>query len=288
MQKSFDRYMDKIGIDIPSVSCYKKYMNSLPGQEGVDIGNIFLKSGSIVFATFKEEDNPRKGFKFETIGKSEIAEKLDNTADWMDSLERYSYPLRTFVDKDMPMKEVLSVLYRISSSRPRVAFVLRDKDTSAYIYFHYRIKDSISTIEVYDSIPYYKRIEVFKFVYIEDSFATEVQKYFPHYKGVEVSKFDRANTFGVICGDNWRLEENLTNFFDTLLSSPNPNSYVLVVNTERMTFEDCISIVYEFARIVHKYRNDYCLKTYGKPYETLDHPKQKEIHALFPQNIMLL
>ena len=260
MQKSFDRYMDKIGIDIPSVSCYKKYMNSLPGQEGIDIGNIFLKSGSIVFATFKEEDNPRKGFKFEIIGKSEIAEKLDNTADWMDSLERYSYPLRTFVDKDMPMKEVLSVLYRISPSRPRVAFVLRDRDTSGYIYFHYRIMDSIATAEAYKSLPVHR---------------------------VEVSK--ESDSFPVLWqGDLKWHDALLTDVFEEMLSSR--KAYVLVVNTERMTFEDCISIVYEYARIVYKHRNDYCLKTYGKPFEEgcLDYTLLREVKALFPQNILVL
>ena len=69
--------------------------------------------------------------------------------------------------------------------------------------------------------------------------------------------------------------------------SPNKNN-ILVVNTERMTFEDCMSIVYEYARIVHKHRNDYSLKTYGKQYDALDYSKLKEVYALFPHNILLI
>ncbi len=261
MKDSFDRYMEKSGIVIPSVSGFEKYMNILPGQDNYDYGTIFLKSGSIVFATFKEEDNPRKGFKFNTIGLSEITDRLDKTGVWLDSLERYSYPLRTFVDKDMPMKEVLSVLYRISPSRPRVAFVLRDRDTSYYIYFHYRIADSSATQEAYYSIPYYKR--------------------------VEVSKYDRSN-FMVVSGDVGSFD--YSNVFEEMLSDPNYNSYVLIVNTEGMTFEDYISVVYEYVRIVHKHRNDYCLKTYGKPFEEgcLDYTLLREVKALFPQNILVL
>ena len=261
MQKSFDRYMDKIGIDIPSVSCYRKSMNSLPGQEGIDIGNIFLKSGSIVIATFKEEDNPRKGFKFETIGTAEIADRLDKAAGWMAGTdELHMYPLRTFVDKDMPMKEVMSVLYRISPSRPRVAFVLRDRDTSGYIYFHYRIADSASTSEAYKNCPRFKR--------------------------VEVSMYRQPDSWLVLYDDWAECVTDLSKVFENMLSSNKDN--LVVVNTDGMIFEDCMSIVYEYARIVHKHRNDYCLKTYGKQYDDLDYPKLKEVHTLFPHNILLI
>lgn len=259
MKGSFDRYMGNKGIIIPSVSSFKKYMNFLPGQDGYDYGSIFLKSGSIDFASFKDEDNWRKGFKFETIGLSDIKDRLDNTGVWLDSLERYSYPLRTFVDKDMPMKEVLSVLYRIRPSRPSVAFVLRDRDTSGYIFFHYRIMDSIATIEAYKSLPLHS---------------------------VEVNK--ESDCFTVVWQKDLKwYDAKLTDVFEDMLSSR--KAYVLAVDTRNMSFEDCISVVYEYVRIVHKYRNDYCLKTYGKPFEEgpLNITQIREVKALFPQNILV-
>lgn len=86
---------------------------------------------------------------------------------------------------------------------------------------------------------------------------------------------------------NLSLRKIIENFFDTLFSYPNPNSYVVVVYAEEMTFEDYVSVVYEYIKIVHKHRNDYCLKTYGKPFGRLDHSHQKEVKELYPQNILI-
>lgn len=259
---SFNNFLSKTRIEIPSVNCFDNDQKWLTGQDDDDYGTVFLKKDSIFFATFKEDDNPRKGYKYELINLSEIGDKLDKAAGWMAGTdELYMYPLRTFVDKDMPMKDVMNVLYKIRPYRPSVAFVLRDRDSSDYIYCSYRINDSIATLEARNSFPYYKRIKIFKYL---------------------------SNTFMVIEGDVGSLEENLENFFDTLFSYPNPNSYVVVVYAEGMTFEDYVSVVYEYIKIVHKHRNDYCLKTYGKPFGRLDHSHQKEAKELYPQNILIL
>ncbi len=258
---SFNNFLSKTRIEIPSVNCYDNAQKWLTGQYDDDYGSVFLKKDSTFFATFKEDDNLRKGYKYELINLSEIGDKLDKAAGWMaGSDELIMYPLRTFVDKDMPMKDVLNVLYKIRPYRPKVAFVLRDRGTSDYIYCYYRIDDSSSTVEAYNSFPYYKRIQISKY---------------------------RSNTFEVFEVDAGSLVENLENFFDTLFSYPNPNSYVVVVNIEGMTFEDYVSVVYEYIKIVHKHRNDYCLKTYGKPFGRLDHSHQKEVKELYPQNILI-
>ena len=87
--------------------------------------------------------------------------------------------------------------------------------------------------------------------------------------------------------DDWaECVTDLSKVFENMLSSNKDN--LVVVNTDGMIFEDCMSIVYEYARIVHKHRNDYCLKTYGKQYDDLDYPKLKEVHTLFPHNILLI
>ena len=63
---------------------------------------------------------------------------------------------------------------------------------------------------------------------------------------------------------------------------------VLIVWTDHLTFEDYVNIVYEYIKVVDKYRNDYCLRAYGKPFGRLDEPRQKEARDLYPIYILIL
>ena len=74
---SFENILSKTRIEIPSVNCFDNDQKWLTGQDDDDYGTVFLKKDSIFFATFKEDDNPRKGYKYELINLSEIGDKLD-------------------------------------------------------------------------------------------------------------------------------------------------------------------------------------------------------------------
>ncbi|MBE6244596.1 MAG: hypothetical protein E7108_03650 [Bacteroidales bacterium] len=262
---SFENILSKTRIEIPSVNCYDNAQKWLTGQYDDDYGSVFLKKDSIFFATFKEDDNPRKGYKYELINLSEIGDKLDKAAGWMAGTdELYMYPLRTFVDKDMPMKDVMNVLYKIRPYRPSVAFVLRDRDSSDYIYCHYRFGDSLETQAKYKSVRITRRLEVFK---------------------------SKGEFYVLVEGDllqgGFNGLQDFPDFFNERLSYRRGGD-TLIIKQDEMTFEEFISILYAYGEVFYKYRNDYCLKAYGKPFGRLDEPRQKEARDLYPIYILIL
>ncbi len=266
---SFENILSKTRIEIPSVNCYDNAQKWLTGQDDDDYGTVFLKKDSTFFATFKEDDNPRKGYKYELINLSEIGDKLDEAAGWMaGSDELIMYPLRTFVDKDMPMKDVLNVLYKIRPYRPKVAFVLRDRDSLDFFYLYYRLADSVAAYEKYISTSYLSRIEVSKG-------SGDFSVLFSDLYWGNLSLKDLSEVFE----DRYSIDEGRGSL---------RRGIVLIVWTDHLTFEDYVNIVYEYIKVVDKYRNDYCLKAYGKPFGRLDEPRQKEARDLYPIYILIL